>query len=130
MTERKKAHILQQAWAAGVFDAKVSVPRAGYVLKIETVDEPLLRRFHETVGFGQLVERPKKECSRPLWTFQTINMDDSRELILMFSPFLSAMRLKQLSEMLSRIERNPKWRRENPEKASSCVTSNARSAEA
>lgn len=122
MTEKPKAHPLQRAWAAGVFDARITFPRSGYTVRFETVDEGLVRRFHETVGIGQLIDREKKDCTHPIWVYQTINMDDTRELLLFVSPFLSPIRVKQASEIIARIERSPKWLKENPKKAASLVT--------
>lgn len=130
MSVDKKVHILQRAWAAGVFDSKVIMPRSGYVVKIESADDTLMKRYAETIKIGQFKDRRKADCARPIWVWQTINMDDTREVLLMFSPFLSAIRLKQASEMVARIERNPQWIKNNPEKAASCVISPAPSAEA
>lgn len=126
--KKKKAHPLQRAWAAGVFDARITFPRSGYVLRFESTDEPLMKRFHDTVGVGRLNEADKKQCSHTVYIYQTTNMDDTRELLLMVSPFLSAVRLSQASEMVARIERNPTWRKNHPEKVDSCVTSPAQSA--
>lgn len=130
MSDQKKAHILQQAWAAGVFDAKVTFPRSGYVVHVESADETLMKRFAATMPVGQFGERHKKGCPKGLWRWQTIAMDDTREALLMFAPFLSAIRLKQASEMVARIERSPIWQKKNPEKAASCVISPAPTAEA
>lgn len=130
MSESKKPHPLQRAWAAGVFDARITFPRSGFVLRFESTDEPLMRRFYETVGLGHLDEADKKQCSHPVFIFRTSKMDDTRELLLLVSPFLSAVRLRQASEMIARIERNPKWQKKNPEKAASSVTTPAKSAEA
>lgn len=122
MTERKKPHPLQRAWAAGVFDARISFPASGYVLRFESTDEPLMKRFAETVAIGQLDPLDKKQCSHTVWCYRTLNMDDTRELLLLLSPFLSAIRMKQASGMLARIERNPTWQKQNPKKAASSVT--------
>lgn len=84
-----------------------------------------MRRFAETVGVGKLEEHQKKQCAMPVFVFRTTNMDDTRELLLLASPFLSAIRTKQASEMLARIERNPTWQKQHPEKASCLVTARA-----
>ena len=128
--DKKKPHPLQRAWAAGVFDARITFPRSGYVLRFESADEALMHRFRDTVGVGNLMEHQKKDCVRPIWIYQTQAMDDTRELLLMVSPFLGPVRLKQASEMLARIERNPTWQKKHPEKAASSVTIHAQSAEA
>lgn len=128
--KKKKPHPLQRAWAGGVFDARITFPRSGYILRFESVDEPLMKRFHDIVGVGVLHEHEKKNCSHPVWIFQTQSMDDSRELLLLVSPFLSPVRLKQAADMVGVIERNPTWQKKNPEKATSSVTSPAPTAEA
>lgn len=128
--DKKKPHPLQRAWAAGVFDAKVKFPRSGYVLRFESTDEPLMKRFFETVGIGNLHEADKKTCSHTVYIYQSQNMDDTRELLLLVAPFLSAVRMKQASEMVARIERNPTWQRKNPEKAASSVITPAPNVEA
>lgn len=123
--EKPKPHPLQRAWAAGVFDARVTFPRSGYVLRFESTDHPLMKRFKDTIAVGVLEEHDKKQCLAPVYCFKTLNMDDTRELLLLVSPFLSAIRLKQASEMLARIERNPRWQKENPKKATSLVMAHA-----
>ena len=125
MSEKPKVHPIQRAWAAGVFDARVKIPKAGAVLRFETADEPLIRRFHETCGVGRVFEREKERCVRPIWVFQTSSMDDSRSLLLFVSPLMTGGRINQVAEMVARIERNPVWRKNNPEKASSLDTENA-----
>ena len=122
MKDIPKAHPLQRAWASGVFDARITMPRSGFVLRFESTDEPLMRRFLETVGIGHLEEHEKKQCTHPVWVYRTTNMDDTRTLLLFVSPFLSSIRLKQAAEMLARIERSPRWIKENPKKAASSVT--------
>ena len=107
--EYKKIHPLQLAWAAGVFDSRGNVPKSGYVLRFESTDEPLMKRFKETLGFGRFVDKDRKECSRPVWVYETTSMRDAWELITIFSPFLSAGKLKQCGEMLARIERSPNF---------------------
>jgi hypothetical protein len=124
----KKIHPLQQAWAGGVFDAKITFPRNGYVLRFETVDEALLKRFAATVQVGNVEQREKSDCVRIIFVYHTLNMEDTRELLLVVAPFLSASRTNAAAEMLARIERNPQWRKDHPEKAASCVISPAPSA--
>lgn len=113
MSEKKKIHPLQRAWAAGVFDARIYFPKSGAVLRFESTDEPLIRRFHETVGLGKVAKDETKRTAVPVYVFQTLNMDDSRELLLLVAPFLSPRRFKDASEMLARIERNPNWQKKN-----------------
>jgi hypothetical protein len=116
MTDKPKIHPLQRAWAAGVFDARCTVPQAGATLRFESVDEAMIKRFHSTVGVGQLGIDEKKRTVVPVWIFRTTNLEDSRELILLVAPFLSPQKLAQTSEMLARIERNPTWQKKNPNK--------------
>jgi hypothetical protein len=116
MTDLPKVHPLQRAWAAGVFDARCTMPSSGCVLRFESVDEAMMTRFHKTVGVGQLVEDRTKRTRLPVWIFRTCSLDDSRTLILLVSPFLSPMKMKHTSAMLARIERNPTWQKKNPNK--------------
>ena len=119
--EKKKVHPLQRAWAAGVFEAKVYFPKSGYVLRFESVDDTLMKRFHETVGVGNLHIAEKKNCSRPVYIFQTESMDASRDLLLLVAPFLSSHRALQASDLIAKVERNPNWQRKHPEKAKDTV---------
>lgn len=114
MTNKPKIHPLQRAWAAGVFDARCTMPASGCVLRFESIDELMIKRFHSTVGLGHLAMDDKKRTTTPVWIFRTTNLDDSRDLILLVAPFLSPQKLSQTSEMLARIERNPTWQKKNP----------------
>ena len=126
----KKAHILQLAWASGVFDSRALLPRSGYTVRLESVDEDLMKRFHATVNVGRITKRQKKGMARPLFLYQTMSMDDTRTLLLTVAPFLSASRTKYCAELVARIERNPIWQQKNPEKAASLVTYPVQTAEA
>lgn len=122
MSEKPKVHPLQRAWAAGVFDARMYMPKSGCVLRFDSTDETMVRRFHQTVGVGQVAKDDTKRTVYSNWVYRTINLDDSRELLLLVSPFLSPRKMKESSDLLARIERNPTWRKRNPEKAASSVT--------
>lgn len=126
----KKPHPLDRAWAAGVFDARGTVPKSGYVLRFESTNEAIMQKFFETVEVGSLNELDKKQCVHPVFAYKTLNMDDTRELLLLLSPFLTAVRLTQAAEMIARIERNPTWQKKHPKKATSSVTSPVVPAEA
>lgn len=117
-----KPHPLQRAWAAGVLDARITFPKSGYVLRFESTDEPLMRRFHETVGIGNLEPHEKKQCSHTVWCYRTTNMDQTRDLLLLVAPFLSANRMKDAGQMVAKIERNKAWRQKHPDKAEKLVT--------
>ena len=128
--EKKKPAPLKRAWASGVFDARMTVPDTGYVLRFESTDKSLMTRFFEVVGIGQLDVREKKECAHEIHVFRTINMNDTRDLILVVAPFLSGTKLAQASRMLGRIERSPIWQKKNPEKVASLVTAPAENVQA
>ena len=121
MSEKKKAHILQLAWAGGVFDARISFPKTGYVMRFDIPDQSVAERFHSTVGVGTLFQRGKDVVNARVWVYYTTSSDDTRELILTLAPFMSAGKLKKAGELVARIERNPLWQKKNPEKAASLV---------
>lgn len=126
----KKPHPLNRAWAAGVFEARISWPRTGYVLRFDSVDEPMMRRFAEIVGVGVLMPREHKNCSHTVWMFKTQKMDDTRELLLLMSPFLTGHRVKFASDIIAKIERNSNWQKRCPEKVPASVIIPAPTAEA
>jgi hypothetical protein len=123
MSEAKKPHPLQRAWAAGVFDAKVSFPKNGFLLRFDSVNESTMKRFHEIVGVGHLTiyDRKNNSMLRPIWVFATLSADDSRELLLFLSPFLTGKRTKQAADLIGKIERSDVWKRKHPEKAKALV---------
>jgi hypothetical protein len=129
MTEKRKVNPLQRAWAAGVFDARIQVPKAGCILRLDTIDETLAKRFLEVTGVGQIKEDRNKATTKPVQVYRTVSMDDTRELILFVAPLLSPLKLKLASEVLGRVERSPWWRKNYPEKAASCVIVPAPNAE-
>lgn len=119
---------LWRAWAAGVFEAKITMPASGAVIRMETVDKELLFNFRERVGVGNLINRGKKKktpktppTNRDLWVYQTTNLDDARTLCLFVAPFLGNRMTKKVAELVATIEVNPHWQKQNPEKAASLV---------
>lgn len=114
--EKKKPHPLQRAWAAGVFEARNVWPKNGYLLRIDSTNETMVRRFHETVGVGTLGQNQRKHMAHPIYIWRVTNMDDTREVLKLMVPFLSGNKLKLAADMIARIERNPIWQKQNPEK--------------
>lgn len=131
MSEKKKQHPLLRAWAAGVFDAKVTFPRTGMTVRFDSVNEAVMKRFHEVVGVGKLRphERPDLKMANTIWIFETFTADDTRELLIFLSPFLSSKRVKQAAELIGKIERSDLWRKKNPEKAAALVVEKPRQAD-
>lgn len=123
--DKKKIHPLQRAWASGVFEAKATINKNGAVIRMDSVDESLMKRFHETLGLGQLFPIDRKECSRPIWRWQSNTLGTSHDVLKIVSPFLSASKLRGASDMLARIERNPYWIKKNKEKVISSDTDHA-----
>jgi hypothetical protein len=118
MADKPKVHPLVRAWAAGVFDGKAVVPRDAGHMFMDSQDESLLRRFLELIGVGYLkLLSGDKVKTAPRWRWGVSNMDDCREAILFVAPFLSPQKTRQCADKLARIERNPLWRKRNPEKA-------------
>lgn len=120
--EQEKPHPFYRAWAAGVYDARMSIPKSGYTLSFETTNAALVERFKEVVGLGVVNQREKSRSVNPIMIYRTINMESTRELILLLAPFLSPRSIHLSSEVLGRIERNPTWKKLNPTKATSSIT--------
>ncbi len=78
-----------------------------------------MRGFMSIVGHGQ-VERQTKS-GLPYWRWVTTTMDDTREVLLMISPFFSGKSLKNAAELLSKVENNVTWRLKFPTKALALV---------
>lgn len=125
---------LWRAWAAGVFEARITIPRNGAILRMETTDYELLQNFTARVGVGSLTNRGKKKnppSIHDIWVYQTTNLDDARTLCLFVAPLLGNRASKKVADLVHKIETNPHWQKQNPEKAASCVvTSHAEDAEA
>lgn len=121
MADEKKIHPLQLAWLAGVFDARGIIPKSGYVLTLEMVDEPLMKRFRETLGFGRFSNRTKSDMTSFLWRFETTNLRDTWTLLTLVAPFLSPAKLKSSAEMVARIERSPTFLKSNPDLAEQII---------
>lgn len=121
-TESKKAHILQLAWAAGVMDARMFFPKSGYLIRMETVDEAMAKRFHKTVGVGGMTTRLHPAMKNQTYIYQCNNAEDSHKLLKMLAPFLSGKKMKQCGELLARIERSPAWQKKMAKKAASSAT--------
>lgn len=119
---KKQPHPLLIAWAAGVFDRGISWPSQGYVLKFDTVDEQLVRKFHDVVGIGQVVSRGiRNGCKNEVMRWQTTNADQTRDILLMLSPFLSPRQTTYASKMIAKVERYSKWQKDFPEKAAEVI---------
>lgn len=119
MAAHKPVHPLKLAWAAGVFDAKVLMPKTGVQLRIDTTNESLLIRFKSVIKYGSIKRGIQNRVNGPyanfFWT--CASMDDTREVLLMVLPFLSPRRLKEASSIIAMIERNHNWLEQNPTKA-------------
>ena len=120
--EKKQIHPLQRAWAAGILEGRVTWPKNGYILRFESVNEEMMKRFHEVVQTGTLFTRGHKQCSRDVYVYQSASMDDTRELLLLIAPFLTSGLHSRAASMIAKIERNKNWQRKHPEKVSSSVT--------
>ena len=129
MTDRPKVHPLQRAWAAGVFDAKGVLNSTKKCIKIESSDESMVRRFAETVGVGSFVPDRRGSKNMGLHTWQALSNNDIREALLFLLPLLSPIKTRAAATMLSKIERSPVWREQNPEKAATLVTVRVQSAD-
>ena len=123
--EPVKPHPLQRAWAGGVFDARGAIIRAGYTIRIDAVNQGLIRRFHEIVQYGTVKEWMRKDGVNTIYIWQTWAQDDTREVLKWLAPFLTAQKLKESADMIDKIERSPTWAKRNPEKANSLVMGHA-----
>lgn len=105
---------LQRAWAAGVFEARMgTIPKSQNVIRFDTNNLPLMDRFREIVGVGQVVlhERTVGEKKVPydVWMYRTYTLDDTRTLLKFVLPMLSPNKAAAVAPMLARIESNPHW---------------------
>lgn len=119
--EKKKPHPLERAWSAGVFEARNIWPKHGYSLRIDSTNETLIRRFHETLGIGSVAQHHRKHMAHPIHIWRTMNMDDTREVLKLMAPFLSGNKMKLAADMVARIERNPIWQKQNPDKHAEAI---------
>lgn len=120
MTERPKVHPIHRAWAAGVFDIKGVIQEGKLLVKIESTDEALINRFHETVGYGKIICRRALHSS--LYTWQVVAQDDIREVLLFVLPLLSPRKVTSAGRVIAAIERKPTWRAQNPDKAKASIS--------
>lgn len=122
MTDKPKIPpALERAWAAGVFESRIgTVPRNVNTLRFDTNNLPMMERFKEAVGVGEVVLHER--AGTPLktvqvWIYRTNNLDDTRTLIKFVLPMLSPNKAAAVSVMLARIESNPHWQSLNRKKA-------------
>lgn len=118
---------LWRAWAAGVFEARITVPTSGAIIRMETTDYELLQNFRARVGVGSLVNRGKKKnppSRNDIWIYHTTNLDDARTLCLFVAPFLGNRMTQKVAALVHQIESNPHWQSKNPQKAASSVVTN------
>lgn len=121
--DKPKVHPLERAWAGGVLDAKGGMDKIRQnIIRFDSTDEQLIRRFYEAVGVGVVRSRTVKNGPAPSWYWETTSMDNCREVCLLLLPFLSARRTKEAANLVSRIERTPLWAKQNPEKAEALIT--------
>ncbi len=132
--DKPKAHPLLRAWAAGVVDSKLSFPKEGFFLRMDSKNKELLNKFTEVTNCGvvSIQERKLSHVVSPYinYIWQCTNADDSRTVLLLTSPFLTAATLKKAAALVAKIERNAYWIKKNPEKAALSVTGRAANAEA
>lgn len=123
MSKKKKVSPLERAWAAGVFESKVTLSDKNNVLVFDTKWEEIVHRFKEATGVGNcLTIKGPRLGALGQYRFQTTSLDESRDLILFVLPMLGPTRAAQTTRVLRRIESSMEWRKKNPEKAASLVT--------
>ena len=110
-----KLQPLNRAWAAGVFDARVSIPTVGLLVQFQGTDEFLIKRFGDVIDTGKVwnIGRVGKTI-RDVWRWETQSFRDSHKALLFVIPLLSAMKRKQATELIAKIERNEHWKKANP----------------
>lgn len=116
-----KATSLQRAWAAGVVEGKLYWPTAGLYIKLDTTDEGMLLRFQKIVGCGSIYAAERKGMVSVSYQWISSKADDTRDVLLLLTPFFSAKSLKNAALLVSKIERSPFWAKNNPEKAANAV---------
>lgn len=128
--EKPKAHPLMRAWAAGIVDGKLSFPKEGMYLRMDTKNKALLDKFAEITNCGVVTEQKRPAINFTNYTWQCTNADDSRTVLLLVAPFLSATTLKKSAALIAKIERSAHWIKKHPDKAALSVTGRAANAEA
>lgn len=113
---KNEATPLDRAWAAGVFDARVTIPTQQVSLRLQGYDETLLKRWLKVVGVG-VISEVKGTMGRTLYQYSTSSLNDSWELIRFVAPLLSARKKKQALGLLRKIERRPVWIKKYAHKA-------------
>lgn len=112
---------LQRAWAAGVFESRIGkVPVTGNVIRFDTNNLPMMDRFREIVGVGEVVIHERyTDSGNPatVWIYRTQSLDDTRTLLKFVLPMLSPNKAAAVTPMLARIESNPHWQSLNRKKA-------------
>jgi hypothetical protein len=128
--EKPKAHPLMRAWAAGIVDGKLTFPKEGMYIRMDSKNKALLDQFAEVTNCGTVVEQKRPDINFTNYVWQCTNADGSRTVLLLVAPFLSATTLKKAAALIAKIERSAHWIKKHPEKAALSVTGRAANAEA
>lgn len=119
MIELEKAHDLEIAWAAGLFEGEgcfttSSKNSRGYsyrnwVCFLGSTDEDIVKRFFQIVGVGRIYEQTKHRNglslgTKPFFRWQTQSRNDFRFIAKIFTPYLGERRLARVTELLAEIE--------------------------
>ena len=102
---------IQRAWAAGVFDARITVSPREVSLKMESADQALVNRFHKVVGTGTVLMSERKGKQHPLQfhIWRTYSIHDAWLTLRFVLPLLSPRKKKQALANIKKIESTPSW---------------------
>jgi len=99
-------------WAAGLFEGEGCITHRDKehkkpYLKMQMTDWDVVRKFHEVVGVGSLVE-DKRSREHPVWQSQlvwrTTNKKDTQHLLSLMLPYFGNRRAYKALNILDDLE--------------------------
>jgi hypothetical protein len=111
------------AWAAGLFEGEGCFSARGgkgrkqngqrkrdrgLVAKVKMTDEDIVRRFHKTLGVGNVTGPYSKAKRKPFWIWQTGSFEAVQFVIGLLWSQLGTRRKKRAKELLLWFHDNPR----------------------
>lgn len=96
------------AWVAGVFEGEghlVNNGKFGIRLRVNMVDEDVIRRLHKITGVGKVYERDLRSESRQLqYVWDVCRRNEVLDVLYKIRPWLGTRRSIRASEAIERME--------------------------